>query len=252
MEYWMDAFRLKSIVLVLLLAILVLFGSSTLSVDQRRPWPERGARIRLPVVRRRGGRRPRRLRRLHPSQARPEPARLRRSAAVLARAGRVARRAEVARQFAHVLVDEYQDTNPLQAQILLALRRDEPQPDGGRRRRPVHLLVPLGQRAQHPGVPDAVPGRAAHHARAELPLDAADPGRGQRGHRRSPRGFSEDPVFGAPGWRAAAAADVLRRGRAEPPGVRERARASRAGHSAAPASGAVPRPDTTATCSSSS
>ena len=35
MEYWMDAFRLKSIVLVLLLAILVLFGSSTLSAQTR-------------------------------------------------------------------------------------------------------------------------------------------------------------------------------------------------------------------------
>ncbi len=32
---------------------------------------------------------------------------------------------EAARQVEHILVDEYQDTNPLQAQILLALRRDQ-------------------------------------------------------------------------------------------------------------------------------
>ena len=35
MGYWMDAFRLKSIVIVLLLTILVLFGSSTLSAQTR-------------------------------------------------------------------------------------------------------------------------------------------------------------------------------------------------------------------------
>jgi DNA helicase-2/ATP-dependent DNA helicase PcrA len=31
---------------------------------------------------------------------------------------------QAAREFEHILVDEYQDTNPLQAEILLALRRD--------------------------------------------------------------------------------------------------------------------------------
>jgi DNA helicase-2/ATP-dependent DNA helicase PcrA len=43
---------------------------------------------------------------------------------------------EVARQFEHVLVDEYQDTNPLQAQILLALRREN------------HNLMVVGDDAQ--------------------------------------------------------------------------------------------------------
>ena len=35
MEYWVDTFRLKSIMIVSLLAILVLFGSSTLSAQTR-------------------------------------------------------------------------------------------------------------------------------------------------------------------------------------------------------------------------
>ena len=40
--------------------------------------------------------------------------------------------------FRHVLVDEYQDTNHAQYRLAPAARRRAPQPDGGRRRCPVH------------------------------------------------------------------------------------------------------------------
>ena len=49
-------------------------------------------------------------------------------------------------------------------------------PDRGRRRRAVDLFVPRRDRAQHPRFPAAVHSAGAHrHARAQLPLDAADP-----------------------------------------------------------------------------
>ena len=92
--------------------------------------------------------------------------------------------AEVRGQFDHVLVDEYQDTNALQAAILLGLK-----PDG-------RGLTVVGDDAQAIygfraanvrnilDFPDAV--HAARHRRhpgAELPLDRAHPGRLQRRHR---------------------------------------------------------------------
>ena len=91
-------------------------------------------------------------------------------------------------RFEHVLVDEYQDTNPLQQHIVHGLC-----PDG-------RGLVVVGddaqaiysfswcQRARHARLPGAVhaAGRA-DHAGAELPLDAADPGCGQRRHRAGQR-----------------------------------------------------------------
>ena len=66
------------------------------------------------------------VRRLCRGQAAPERARLRRSAALLGAddGGAGARRARSAARFDHVLVDEYQDTNRLQASILLALKPD--------------------------------------------------------------------------------------------------------------------------------
>ena len=70
--------------------------------------------------------------------------------------------AEVRSQFDHVLVDEYQDTNALQAAILLGLKPDGRRPDRGRRRCPGHLRLPRRQRAQHPRLPDAV--HATRHA----------------------------------------------------------------------------------------
>ena len=56
-------------------------------------------------------------------------------------------------RFDHVLVDEYQDTNRLQASILLALKPDGQRPHRRRRRRPVDLFVPRRDGAQHPRLP---------------------------------------------------------------------------------------------------
>ena len=76
-----------------------------------------------PVVPGRGRRDPRDLRRLHRAQARAARPRLRRPPAVLARAGALPRgRPTDRREFDHVLVDEYQDTNALQADILEGMR----------------------------------------------------------------------------------------------------------------------------------
>ena len=85
--------------------------------------------------------------------------------------------ADVSSRFDHVLVDEYQDTNRLQASILLALK-----PNGqgltvvGDDAQSIYV-VSRRQRAQHSGFSRPVqPARRGDHARAELPLDAADPG----------------------------------------------------------------------------
>ena len=103
---------------------------------------------------------------------------------------------EVRQQFDHVLVDEYQDTNALQAAILLGLK-----PDGGG-------LTVVGDDAQ------AIYGFRAANVRnildfptqftppatrrdagGELPLDAADPGRLQRRHRSGARAVHQEPAL---------------------------------------------------------
>ncbi len=61
-----------------------------------------------------------------------------------------------ARRFDHVLVDEYQDTNRLQASILIGAEARRRRADGGRRRRAVDLFVPRRRSAQHPRFPQAV------------------------------------------------------------------------------------------------
>ena len=76
--------------------------------------------------------------------------------------------------FRHVLVDEYQDTNP-PSTAAAAARRRAPQPRGGRRRRAVDLRLPRRRHPQHPRLRGRLPGRDGRQARAELPLDADDP-----------------------------------------------------------------------------
>ena len=73
--------------------------------------------------------------------------------------------AEVGGLFDHVLVDEYQDTNALQAAILLRLKPDGAGLDGGRRRRAGDLRLPRRQRAQHPGLPGATSSRRPRSSR---------------------------------------------------------------------------------------
>ena len=117
------------------------------------------------------------------AKQRAERARLRRPAALLGADGRRSAHLaeEIGERFDHVLVDEYQDTNRLQAAILLALK-----PDG-------RGLTVVGDDAQSiysfraatvrnildfPG--SFSPPARDRHARAQLPLDPADPRRGQR------------------------------------------------------------------------
>ena len=91
------------------------------------------------------------------------------------------------RSFRHVLVDEYQDTNRAQYRWLQLLTRGAPQPLRGRRRRPVDLRLPRRRHPQHPRLRERLPGRRGRQARAELPLDADDPQRVERGDRQQPR-----------------------------------------------------------------
>jgi DNA helicase-2/ATP-dependent DNA helicase PcrA len=65
--------------------------------------------------------------------------------------------AEVRKRFDAVLVDEYQDTNALQAAILQKLCPDRERLDGRRRRCAVDLFVPRRDRAQHPRLSQDVP-----------------------------------------------------------------------------------------------
>ena len=67
---------------------------------------------------------------------------------------------DVGGRFDHVLVDEYQDTNRLQASILLALKPGRQRPHRGRRRCPIDLFVPRGDGAQHPRLPGQFTPRA--------------------------------------------------------------------------------------------
>ena len=93
--------------------------------------------------------------------------------------------------------------------------RDGQQCDGRRRRRAVDLRLSRCVGPQHPGFPEAVPWRAPHHPRTELPLDPPDPRRLECGHRARPRAVSQGSVARPLRWRAAGAADLLRRVRAE-------------------------------------
>ena len=107
-------------------------------------------------------------------------------------------------RFDHILVDEYQDTNRLQASILSALK-----PDG-------QGLTVVGDDAQSiysfraaeirnildfpAAIRDAGRDR---HARPQLSLDRDDPRRCQCGDRRGQRALHQEPVDRAPVGRAA-------------------------------------------------
>ena len=59
-------------------------------------------------------------------------------------------------------------------------RREAPQPRGRRRRRPVDLPLARRRHPEHPRLRARLPGRDGRQARAELPLDPADPRRRPR------------------------------------------------------------------------
>ena len=60
-------------------------------------------------------------------------------------------------------------------------RREAPQPRGRRRRRPVDLPLARRRHPEHPRLRARLPRRDGRQARAQLPLDAADPRRRPRG-----------------------------------------------------------------------
>ena len=57
------------------------------------------------------------------------------------------------RQFQFILVDEYQDTNKIQADFIDTARRRTSQRDGGGRRRAVDLFVARREFQKHPRLP---------------------------------------------------------------------------------------------------
>ena len=133
---------------------------------------------------------------------------------------------DIGARFDHVLVDEYQDTNRLQATILLGIK-----PDGAG-------LTVVGDDAQSIysfraatvrnilDFPRAVRSSGAHrHARAQLPLDAADPRCVERGHRAGRRALQQGPVDRARGGAEAATGQRSRRRR---PGALRRRPGARA------------------------
>ena len=80
------------------------------------------------------------------------------------------------------------------------------QPDRGRRRGPVDLLLARGGHLEHPGLRARLPGGARLPPGAELPLQPAHPGRG-RGARRAQRAAQGQDARGGEGrGRAGAAA----------------------------------------------
>ena len=102
-------------------------------------------------------------------------------------------------KFSFILVDEFQDTNRAQYELIRLLGAHGNVCVGGRRR-PVHLRLARRGRAQHAGLPQGFPGRAAGAAGGELPLHAGGARRRQRGDRREQRPHREDahaPAGGA-------------------------------------------------------
>jgi DNA helicase-2/ATP-dependent DNA helicase PcrA len=139
----------------------------------------------------------------------------------------------VASRFDHVLVDEYQDTNPLQAAILLGLK-----PDGAG-------LTVVGDDAQSIYAFRAATVRnilrssgGGVQTGTKLPFDCAHPGGLQLRHQPCDGRLCEDPVFNRPQRRQAGTGDDA--GRSGTGGARDRARAGepRSRHGTAAAGGA--------------
>ena len=206
------------------------------------------------LVRRVGGRAARAVRGLRRGQAEAARARLRRSAALLgradagARAGGRGRRAVRPRAGRRVPGHQRAAGRDPAAASSPTARADR-----GRRRRAGDLRLSRRQRAQHPRFPEAVPAAGRdRHARAELPLDAADPGRVQRRHRPGARALHQEPALASGAGEQAGAGHGPRRHRpgrlrrradpGEPRGAACRSRSRRC----------CSAPRTTAPCSRSS
>ena len=86
---------------------------------------------------------------------------------------------------------------PRPVQVAAAAGGRASQPDRRRRPRPVDLRVPRSRHPQHPQLRGRVPRREGRQARAELPLHADDPRRGQLGDLRESRAQGEAAVVRA-------------------------------------------------------
>ena len=89
-------------------------------------------------------------------------------------------------RFRHVLVDEYQDTNPVQNELVVLLGEQHRNVFVVGDSRPGHLRVPRRGRPQHPRVRAGLPRRHRRRAGPELPLHPDHPRRRQRRHRQQP------------------------------------------------------------------
>ena len=107
--------------------------------------------------------------------------------------------AEIAGRFDHLLVDEYQDTNRLQAEIALALRPrgrgltvvgDDAQSIYSFRAATVRNILDFPAQLRSAG--------AGRHARPQLSLDPADPRRLQRGDRLAAERYAKNLWTDAP------------------------------------------------------
>jgi DNA helicase II / ATP-dependent DNA helicase PcrA len=67
-------------------------------------------------------------------------------------------RQRLGERYRYIMVDEYQDTNRLQARHRAAACRDAQQRDGGRGRRAEHLFLPRREFPQHHGFPEGFDG----------------------------------------------------------------------------------------------
>ena len=97
-------------------------------------------------------------------------------------------------QFLHVLVDEYQDTNKIQADLIDAIAMRASQLDGRRRRRAVDLFVARRELPQHPRFPAALPERAHVQDRGQLPQRAEHPQARQRRHQGQRPPVCQEPA----------------------------------------------------------
>ncbi len=132
---------------------------------------------------------------LHRAQAGPQRPRLRRPAALLAGAGRSRPTSgPLLRSSASTTCSSTSTRTPTPCRPTSSRRWPDPAScdHRGRRRRAGHLRVPVGVARAHARLPRSLRGRHGRHARPQLPLDAADPRRRQRGHRRGDGGFAKE------------------------------------------------------------
>ena len=95
------------------------------------------------------------------------------------------------RQFQFILVDEYQDTNKIQADFIDLLAAEHQQRHGGGRRRAIDLLLARREFPKHPRLSAALSEGAGLQDRDELPQRAGNSAGRERRHRRQRAAVSE-------------------------------------------------------------